>query len=79
MNIIDIVPEDKREEVLAFVKKLIKEDVESFETQRITKDGKILDVWLTVTKLVDESGKPVSIATTERDITGKIMKEKALK
>ena len=79
MNIIDIVPEDKREEALAFVKKLMKENIESFETQRITKDGKILDVWLTVTKLVDESGKPVSIATTERDITGKIMKEKALK
>ncbi len=50
-------------------KKLQEEDVESFETQRKTKDGRILDVWLTVTKLVDVEGKPVAIATTERNIT----------
>ena len=71
MNILDIVPEDKRKEALAFIKKLQKEDVESFETQRITKDGKQLNVWLTVTKLFDDDGKPTAIATTERDITGR--------
>jgi len=69
MNVIDIVPQDKRKEVLAFIKKLQKEKVESFETQRITKDGRTLDVWLTVTRLVDDDGKPVAIATTERDIS----------
>ncbi|MGD0174811.1 MAG: ATP-binding protein, partial [Anaerolineales bacterium] len=36
---------------------------------RVTKDGRILDVWLTTTLLTDEKGKPVAIATTERDIT----------
>jgi two-component system CheB/CheR fusion protein len=71
MNILDIVPEDKRKEASAFIKKLQKEDVESFETQRITKDGKQLNVWLTVTRLFDDDGKPTAIATTERDITGR--------
>ena len=71
MNIRDIVPEDKRKEALAFIKKLQKEDVESFETRRITKDGKQLNVWLTVTRLVDDDGKQMAIATTERDITGR--------
>jgi two-component system CheB/CheR fusion protein len=71
MNIRDIVSEDKRKEALAFIKKLQKEDVEPFETQRITKDGKQLNVWLTVTKLFDDDGKPTAIATTERDITGR--------
>jgi two-component system CheB/CheR fusion protein len=45
------------------------EAVTSLETQRVTKDGRILDVWMTVTKLVDEAGKPIGIASTERDIS----------
>ena len=71
MNIRDIVPEHKREGTMAFVKKLQEQEIESFKTQRLTKDGKTLDVWLTVTKLVGEDGKPVALATTERDITGR--------
>ena len=39
------------------------------ETQRRTKDGRILDVSLTVAVLHDESGEPIETATTERDIT----------
>jgi two-component system CheB/CheR fusion protein len=45
------------------------QSVESFETRRRTKDGRVLDVWLTVTRLVNEAGQTTSIATTERDIT----------
>jgi two-component system, chemotaxis family, CheB/CheR fusion protein len=71
MNVCDIVPQDQRKAALAFIKKLREDNVESFETQRITKDGKRLDVWLTVTRLAGDDGKPVAIATTERDITGR--------
>jgi signal transduction histidine kinase/ActR/RegA family two-component response regulator len=35
----------------------------------VAKDGRILDIWMTVTKLVDDTGKPIGIASTERDIT----------
>jgi len=69
MNIQNIVPAGKKAEALAFVKKLQKKDVKSFKTERLTKDGKILKVWLTVTKLTDDQGEPTSIATTERDIS----------
>jgi len=69
MNIQDIVPVSKKVEALAFVKKLQKEDVKSFKTERLTKEGKVVEVWLTVTKLTDDQGKPISIATTERDIS----------
>ena len=80
MNIRDTIPEDKRKEASAFVKKLAKgEIVPSLETQRFTKDGRIFDVWLTVTALVDEAGKPVAIATTERDITERKRTEEALR
>jgi PAS domain S-box-containing protein len=80
MNIRDIVPKDKSEEERAFARKLQeREEVDSFETQRLTKDGKRLDVWLTVTRLVDSEGKPVGIATTERDITERKRVEEELR
>jgi two-component system CheB/CheR fusion protein len=69
MNVLDMVPENKRKEVSAFIKKIQEEDVKSFKTQRLSKDGKILNVWLTVTMLVGEDGNPVAIATTERNIS----------
>jgi two-component system CheB/CheR fusion protein len=69
MNISDLVPKGRRKEALSLVKVVESgKKIESFETQRLTKDGKVLDVWLTVTKLVDEDGLPVEIATTERDL-----------
>ena len=68
MNIRDIVPEGDKTEALDMVKKLRGEEVESFESQRKTKDGRIIDVWLTVTRLVDDEGKPTAVATTERNL-----------
>jgi two-component system CheB/CheR fusion protein len=41
----------------------------SWETQRRTKDGRILDVWVTATILKGAHGEIVAIAKTERDIT----------
>ncbi len=71
MNILDIVPPEKKEETMAFIAKLEEkeEEVEPFETQRRTKDGRIIEVWLTVTKLEDEEGGQRFIATTERNIS----------
>jgi two-component system CheB/CheR fusion protein len=45
------------------------EFIESLEAQRITKDGHVLDVWVTITCLTDDKNKISSVATTERDIT----------
>lgn len=45
------------------------ERVDTWEAQRRTKDGRILDVSVTATALKDETGRPVAIAKTERDIT----------
>ena len=71
MNIRDMVPESKRQETLAFVEQIASgEDVVSFETQRMTKDGRVMDVWMTVTKLINEADVPYALATTERDVTG---------
>jgi two-component system sensor kinase FixL len=71
MNIRDTVPADRRGEALELVKRIAAgEDIRSFETQRLTRDGHALDVWLTVTRVNDAAGMPVALATMERDITG---------
>jgi two-component system CheB/CheR fusion protein len=50
-------------------RELVRVSAAPIETQRRTRDGRILDVLLTVTVLRDEKGQPVEVATTERDIT----------
>ncbi len=70
MNISEIVPPKKADEALLFIKDLAQgKGHASFETKRITADGRILDVWLTAVALLNEEGSPVAITTTERDIT----------
>ena len=80
MNVLRLTPPDKEMEHAEFIRRLkASEPILSFETQRVAKDGRILDVWLTVTKVLDDMGKPIGIATTERDITERKRVEEALK
>ena len=73
MNIVDTVPTEYQEEAREFLASLKRgELVSTLETKRKTKDGKIVDVWLTNTKLTDDKGNLTGIATTERDITERI-------
>jgi two-component system sensor kinase FixL len=80
LNIVELVPEQRRDEEHSMLE-MIKhgEEVESVETQRLTKDGRCLDVWLTVTHLVDDAGKPYAAAFTERDITQRKQMERNLR
>ncbi|MGD0174328.1 MAG: PAS domain S-box protein, partial [Anaerolineales bacterium] len=79
-NVREIVADADREAALTLIQRIQQGDiVKSFELRRVTKDGRILDVWLTTTLLTDEKGKPVAIATTERDITERKKAEIALK
>jgi PAS domain S-box-containing protein len=72
MSIGRLTAPGKVEEQNDFTRRLLTgEKISSFETQRVTKDGRILDIWMTVTKLVDDTGKPIGIASTERDITAR--------
>jgi len=65
MRIRRLMPKDK----LIKARELIRVSAAPFEAQRRTRDGRILDVLLTVTVLRDDKGQPVEVATTERDIT----------
>jgi PAS domain S-box-containing protein len=80
MTIWQLAPPHKAAEQKDFNRRIFAGDeVSSFETQRLTKDGRLIDVWLTITKLVDEAGKVISIAATERDITERKRAEEVLK
>jgi two-component system CheB/CheR fusion protein len=39
--------------------------MEPYATQRVTKNGKIVDIWMTATALINKNGV-YAIATTER-------------
>ncbi|MDH4231050.1 MAG: PAS domain S-box protein [Nitrospirota bacterium] len=79
MNISRIIPEDGKKDAGDIIEKIRSgHPIESLETARVTKDGRVLDVWLTITKLVDNDGTIVGVATTERDITNIKKNEEAL-
>ncbi len=72
MNIRDLIPKSQRKEALAVVQQLARAEVLApYRAQRVAKDGRILEVWLTATALVNETGEIYAIATTERAREGK--------
>ncbi|HSB68879.1 MAG TPA: chemotaxis protein CheB [Candidatus Methylomirabilis sp.] len=81
MHIADLTPPDRGGELADLLERLrTGQTVAAFETQRRTKDGRLLDVWVTATALRDASGRRVEgIATTERDITARKRAEAALR
>ncbi|WP_347556519.1 CheR family methyltransferase [Robbsia sp. KACC 23696] len=70
MSVSDLVPAGAREDHLDFIRQALgNEALHSYETRRVAKDGRELDVWLSMSILLDEEGKAVSISSTERDLT----------
>jgi two-component system CheB/CheR fusion protein len=67
MNVRDRIPEALQESALADIQQLNQSKIiKPYLTQRLTCDGRVLDIWMTETALIDESGKIYAIATTER-------------
>jgi len=67
LNIRDRVPGSNRENELAALRRLgLAEVLEPYRTTRIAKDGRVVEVRLTATALVNEAGEIYAIATTER-------------
>jgi two-component system CheB/CheR fusion protein len=70
MNIRDLIPADKRDEALDRIRQLSQAEILApYLTQRITKDGAVVEVSMISTALVNEAGQMYAIATTERLVT----------
>jgi two-component system CheB/CheR fusion protein len=80
MNVAALVPTEGESQIHAVLESVKRgQDIASLEVKRRTKDGRILDVWLTATRLVDEDGRPIAVATTERDMTERNRAERQLR
>jgi len=69
-TIYKLIPPERQEEeprILAQLKS--GERVEHFETQRLTKDGRLLDVSLTISPIKDGQGNIIGLSKIARDIT----------
>ncbi len=65
-----IVPENKRDELNSLINKIKKgERVHHFETTRVTKNGRELQVSISLSPIFDEHGKLTAISAISRDVT----------
>jgi len=65
-----LIPQDRKKEMAYFLD-IIKrgELVEHFETKRLCKDGRIIDISVTISPIKDVNGKIIGASTIARDIT----------
>ncbi|HZQ25001.1 MAG TPA: PAS domain S-box protein [Terriglobales bacterium] len=75
-----LLPPDRPNEVRDILEKLRRgERLQHFQTTRVTKDGRVLDVALTISPIQDDRGNIVGASTVARDITRIRMAEEALR
>ena len=74
------IPLDRREEFTTIMRRIEDgQQVSPFETTRVCKDGKIIDVSLSVSPLKDSAGTIIGASTIARDISERKRAEEALK
>jgi len=67
MNASSRIPEALRAEESAKIYQLsLTRILEPYHTQRLTKGGEIVEIWLIATALINDAGKMYAVATTER-------------
>jgi two-component system, NarL family, sensor histidine kinase UhpB len=75
-----LVPPDRPDEIPRIMESVRRgEKVDHFETVRVAKDGRRLDISLTVSPIRDRSGNVVGASTIARDITERKRTEEALR
>lgn len=72
-----LIPPEKKDD-FPYIMKLLRQGklVERYHTQRMTKDGRILDVSLTVSAIRDFHGNIIGVSKIARDITERVQAEK---
>ena len=71
-----LIPDDRQDEEPQIIARIRSgERVEHFETKRKTKDGRLIDVSLTISPVKDQSGNIIGVSKIARDITEKKLDE----
>ena len=69
-NICELIPRDRAEELALVIERVARgEHVERFDTQRLTKDGRTLDMSVAISAIRDSSGTVTGASTVARDLT----------
>jgi PAS domain S-box-containing protein len=75
-----IIPEDRREEELEILERVKQaRRVEPFETQRVARGGRVIDVSLTVSPIRDDAGGIIGASSIARDIGPRKALEQSLR
>jgi PAS domain S-box-containing protein len=78
-SILKLIPEHLHSDEKTIIESIrAGQRVEHFETVRLTKDGRLLDVSLTVSPLKDEQGRVIGASKILRDISGRKRIEQSL-
>ena len=76
---IDFVPEENWQETHDAIQSMLSgETIQLFETRRLTRSGRVLDVQISSTLIVDHAGKPAGNIVILRDITARKRAEREL-
>jgi PAS domain S-box-containing protein len=66
-----LAPPERKDEISDILERLARgENIRHFRTQRVTKDGRIIDVSLSISPVRAKDGTVVAAATIARDVTG---------
>jgi PAS domain S-box-containing protein len=77
---IDFVPEESWPETKAVIESMLRgKKIHLFETRRLTKDGRVLDVQISSTLYHNQAGNPVGNIVILRDVSDRKAAEKVLK
>ena len=75
-----LAPPDRKDEITYILERIARgERVEHFSTNRVTKDGRTIDVSLSISPVYDDDGRIVGAATIARDITQQRLAERELR
>jgi PAS domain S-box-containing protein len=75
-----LAPPDRKDEITYILERIARgERVEHFSTKRVTKDGRTIDVSLSISPVYDDGGSVVGAATIARDITQQRLAERELR
>ncbi|WP_343704440.1 PAS domain S-box protein [Chitinophaga sp.] len=75
-----IIPPERLEEEPEILRRISAgARIDHFETQRVTKDGRLLDISVTISPIINKAGKIIGASKIARDITSQRQAERALR
>jgi two-component system sensor histidine kinase VicK len=76
-SVLQLIPDDRKEEENYILERLKRgESLKHFETKRLTKAGKLIDVSLTISPIKNDAGLIFGVSKIARDITEKKQEER---